>query len=265
MKTGYLRHHLITLFVAILCVTLEGRVVVAKSNATNMCAVNSGLNPACPLTATGVSLRSTTLNATATQTNLNFSLERALHGRTQVLILLPAYNALTITHVGSAHGVGDLSIGLSHVFLAHHGYLMNTIGGMISAPTGANAFSAGRVTLDPFYALSYAPLRNVQLVFTLDYAFGVGGTRLPFAPRVQILQFAPRAIIDLGQQFFISGSATQARVSGDYRYTSYVANATAGFVGHHASLSLSYSAPLGLYSRNITFYHAVTLNLTMRP
>lgn len=265
MTTRSFQHRLIHLAISLLFVVLGGRAAAANGAPARMCAVNTGLNPACPLTASGVSLHSTTLNTTATQHGVNLIVQRTLRSETQIFLSLPVQNSLTITGVGTADGIGDAMLGLWHVFSTHRGRLMHTVGGNASLPTGANAFTTGRTTLDPFYAISYAPLRYVQFVFTTDYAFGIGGTRLPFARRVQTLQFSPRAIIDLGHRFFISGSATQARVSGDYRYTSYVASSTVGFIGPHASFSLSYNMPLGLYSRNITFDHALTVDLSLRP
>ena len=55
------------------------------------------------------------------------------------------------------------------------------------------------------------------------------------------------------------------RVTGDYRYTTYAAGATLGFIGRHTALSISYQVPLGTYSRNLTFDHSIELEFAVRP
>ncbi len=256
----------IALVVAILlCTAAMGRAEAAPRAPVSMCALNTGLNPACPLTAAGLSSRFTELSPTAVQHRWSLFAQRALRGRTQLYIELPVQERRAIATIGTVQGFGDTVLGVNHVLSVRSERLMQTIGGTISLPTGADGFSAGRSALDPAYALSFAPLSRVQVVLGADYSFGIGGTNLPFAPRVQRFRLASRAIVDVGRDWFISGSASQARVTGDYRYTTYAAGATLGFIGRHTALSISYQVPLGTYSRNLTFDHSIELEFAVRP
>lgn len=256
---------LVLLLAALLCAGLVGRAIAAQTTPKPMCAVNTGLNPACPLTTIGISSSFDVLSETTVQHTWSLFVQHALRGRNQLLFELPVRDKLAIANVGTAQGFGDAVLGLNHVLSARPERIMQAVGGTISIPIGADAFSTGRSLLDPFYAISYASLKRVQLVFSTDYAFGVGGTKLPFAPRVQTLRFVPRAIVDVGRRMYVAASASQTSVTGTYRYTSYSATAVAGILDRHLALSISYAIPLGTYSRNVSFYHVVEVDLSVRP
>ncbi len=230
------------------------------------CGLAIGLDPACPITAIGVTATDTPLTAHATQHGIALDGRLARRGREEFDLVLPIANRLTIDGEGSASGAGDARLGYRRV-LVRHGRLAQTAGIALALPTGSDAFSSGRTRIAPSYAFSYALGDRVHLVLLGSYGFDSKGTRLPFSPRTQQLDVIPRAIVDLSQRYGIYAAieGDGARVTGDERYTSYTATARLGIVRRAWNLSASYTEPLGTFSYEHLYHRSLGVELRWQP
>jgi|GEM_PF-6587543 len=235
-------------------ITLPAR---AEDEGDPYCGINTGLDPACPLTAAGVGLSNSALTDTATLRVDTIFGSIEWRGNEQLDISLPLYEHLGIADVGSAFGTGDMSIGFTRVF-AGSKRLAQVAGLSATLPSGAPAFSTGRTQLSTLYALSYALGDRISLVTIGDYSFDAGGTKLPFSPRTQTLSFTPRAVIDLSKVGIYSAIDMQgSNVTGDERYQTYQADATIGLAREHYNVSITYAVPIARFTRENVFYHTI--------
>ena len=244
---------------------LAALVLPAPAIAGQNCALNTGLDPACPLTAIGVSQSTQVLDANATQHGDTLFGSLDLHGDAQVNLALPIYQHLAIAGVGDAYGVGDLYAGFSRVIVRRK-RIAHVLGLAATFPTGAANFSAERAQVVPEYALSYALGSRISLVGIASYALPAGGTKLPYAPRVQRFRFVPRAIVELSKAGLYAAADIDGRnVTGDQRYQEYAADGTLGLVGHRYALSFTYRAAIATFTWHNIFEHDVIGTFSIRP
>lgn len=237
----------------------------AFADATQNCAINTGLDPACPLTAAGASETTTVRTGTATAHADTAFGSLALGGDEQLDLSLPFYDHLGIAGVGNAYGMGDVGAGFSRV-VARRKRIAQVIGLFATFPSGAIDFSTGRTELAPSYAASYALGGRISLVAIASYRFPVGGTNLPYAPRVQRFDFVPRVIADLSKRgLFAAAGIDGANVTGDERFQEYSADGVIGVATPRYALSLTYREPIAFYTWHHVYEHALTWSLSWRP
>lgn len=239
---------------------------IARATRTStICTINTGLDPACPLTAAGISASTIVLNGSATRHENNVFGSFTWHGNQQLTLSLPIHDHLGIAGVGNAYGLGDAVIQYTKAF-GKAGRLTKVAGASVSFATGAAAFSAGRTQLAPMYALSYALGDRIVLLAIAEYRFDVGGTKLQFAPRTQALTVTPRAIVDLSKSgLYFAADISGASVTGDERYQAYQSDGTIGLARRHYGIALTYSVPIAYFTRQNLFYHTLILQATWRP
>jgi hypothetical protein len=249
---------------AVLALMLVPSLVRAQP-ADSYCQINTGLDPACPLTSAGIDLSTSTLSGTATLHDDTIFGSMAWRGNQQLSIALPLFEHLSIAGVGDAYGTGD--IGLQYTYAFGSGKRLTQVAGLAATfPTGAAAFSNGSVQLAPSYALSYAVGNTISLVAIAQYAFPAGGTWLPFAPRTQEFTVIPRAIVDWSRSgIYTAFEAQGSNVTGDLRYQSYFAEATAGIARPHYNLSFTYAVPTTTFTRENVFQRRFSVQLSWRP
>jgi hypothetical protein len=119
--------------------------------------------------------------------------------------------------------------------------------------------------LTPAYAASYALGGSISLVAIASYQFSVGGTNLPYAPRVQRFTFIPRAIIDLSRHGLYAAADIDAEnVTGDERFQEYAADGTLGFAARRYAFSVTYREPIAFYTWHNVFQHELLWQLSWR-
>jgi hypothetical protein len=228
------------------------------------CAVNSGLNPACPLTQAGVEVSNTTLNEGASSRSDTLFGSLAIGGDQQWSASLPVYERLSVSGEGDAYGMGDFDFGYARVFVYKR--FAQTVGLSAELATGATAFSNGRTQLTPSYAASYAVGDRISLVAIAQYTFGAGGTKQPFAPQTRSFTVVPRAIVDLSKRGLYMAAELQGwNVTGDERYQAYAADATLGIARPHYNFAVTYGVPIARYTYDHVFYHTLGVQLSWRP
>lgn len=244
--------------VAFVAFALLARPAFGQSNNPS-CTINTGLDPACPLTAAGVDLSTQTVSANASEHTATLFGSWTWHDGAQLTLTAPVYMHLGIANVGDAYGTGDLELGFTQAFGGKK--RLTQVAGLSSTlATGATAFSNGATQLAPLYGLSYALGGRVSLVATGQYWFDVGGTKLPFAPRTQTLAIVPRAIVDLSRSGLYAAANLQGDdVTGNLRYQAYQAGATLGFARRHANLAVDVGYPITTYTREHIFYRSIGL------
>jgi len=249
------------LLVTVLCASgaLGPTVALADSQP---CAENTGLNPACPLTAAGLIISDSELTDTAAEHDDTLVAQDAWGQRNQLGLQLPLHEHLAIAGVGDADGTGDADFSYNRVLTRSDEPFAQVVGAALIVPSGAVGFTSGYTEIAPLYTVSYAPLRWLQLLGEAQYTLGIGGTRIPSVPRAQTLRLSPRAIVDLWPHgAYASVAADVERVTGGYRYDAYDAGAVVGVVRHRYNLSASYRVPLDDFSRAHVFEHVFGLQL----
>lgn len=230
-----------------------------------VCTINTGLDPACPLTALGVQSSAQIPNATADIRSDTIFYSFAWHANRQIRIWLPLYSHLNILHEGDAFGTRDLGMSYAQI-LRVHGRLTQVGGASATFPTGADAFSNGRTQLAPTYSLSYALGNRIALVAIGKYRFGIGGTKLPFAPRTQESTVIPRVIVNWPRTGLYGALDLQAsNVTGDERYQALRSDAILGIVRGHYALSLTYGIPATSYTYAHVFERTLRVDFSVRP
>jgi len=249
----------------LLMLGLNAKAVFAAQTTDSPCAINTGLDPACPLTAVGIDDSTSVLTQTATQHEISIFGSWDLHGNQQLSVALPLYEHLGITGVGDDFGTGDIAFGYTRTFGGKK-RLTQVAGLSASFATGAVDFSAGSTQLTPLYALSYALGDRISLITIGQYTFGAGGTKLPFAPRAQTLTVIPRAVIDLSPSGLYTAVELQgSNVTGEERYQSYQSGMTLGVVHRHFNLAATYNVPIARFTRENVFYHDFGARLSWQP
>ena len=232
--------------------------------ATN-CTINTGLDPACPLTAAGVQTGTAVFDSAATQRDDDLFASLALRADAQISVALPLYQHLGVAGAGEAYGSGNLALGYTRAFGGKK-RLTQFAGLDVDAAIGSTSFpAAARSQLAPLYGVSYAIGRHISLVTTAQYTFDVGGTRIPFAPMTQQLSVVPRAIVDLSKSglytaFGIAGSS----VTGQERYQAYQSDAVLGIARPRFALSATYSIPIAYYTYHHVFNHAFGFQFSLK-
>jgi len=227
------------------------------------CTINTGLDPACPVTAAGITGTQAALNESSTTRSDAIFASLALHGTQQLSFSLPLYEHLHIDGAGDAYGTGDAALGYTLAFDGRK-RLTQFAGLFASFPTGANTFTAGRTQLAPEYGASYALGERISLVAFGSYQFGAGGTKLPYAPLTQTLTLTPRAIVDLSRRFglYTAIDAQYGSVTGDERYQTYQADAFLGIARAHYNLAFTYRVPISAFTRENLLFHAFGAQLS---
>jgi hypothetical protein len=232
---------------------------------TQNCALNTGLDPACPVTSVNVTQSTTVRSSTATQRADVLSGSISFHDDQQVDLALPLYEHLDIVGTGNAYGAGDAAAGYSRVFVRRK-RIAHVLGLDASFATGAPTFTNGRTQLAPYYAASYALGGRISLVAIASYRFGIGGTTLPYGLRVQRFTLVPRAIVDLTRSgLYLAADIDGENVTGDERFQEYVADGTLGFAARRYAFSLTYREPIATYTWHDVFRHALLWRLSFRP
>jgi hypothetical protein len=114
--------------------------------------------------------------------------------------------------------------------------------------------------------MSYALGDRVSLVAFGTYAFDIGGTKLPFAPRLQALSVIPRAIFDLSRSgAYAEVGLIGTSVTGQQRYQAYKADGALGIVYHRFNIALRIADPIAYYTRERVFFHDVGFRTSWRP
>ena len=228
---------------------------VAAQSANSPCPINTGLDPACPLTAVGISDSTTALTQTATQHETILFGSWEMNGDRELRVTMPVYEHLGIAGVGDAFGTGDAAVGYTQAFGGTK-RLTQVAGLSVSFATGATNFSAGSTQLTPLYALSYALGDRISLITIGQYSFCAGGTKLPFAPRTQDLVIIPRAVIDLSRSgLYTALELRGSDITGEERYQAYQSGISLGIVHRHLNLAATYGVPIDRFTREDEFYH----------
>lgn len=228
------------------------------------CAVNTGLDPACPLTSVTASQTTTVLTSSASEHTSTLAATLA-HGDEQFDLSLPLFDHLNLAGVGNAYGAGDLHLGYDRIVLRRK-RVAHVLGLGVEVPTGAPTFTNGSTALTPYYAASYALGGRISLVALASYRFDAGGTRLPFAPRTQVFSLVPRAIVDLSKRgWYLAADIDGANVTGEERYQSYAADGVIGIAARHYAFSVTYREPIATYTWHRIFQHALRFDLSFRP
>lgn len=118
--------------------------VRAAQTTNSPCSINTGLDPACPLTAVGVDNSTSVLTETATQHDTTFFASWDLAGDRQVSVTFPVYEHLGIAGVGDDFGTGDVGVGYMQAFGGTK-RLTQVAGLSASFATGATNFSVGSI------------------------------------------------------------------------------------------------------------------------
>lgn len=238
--------------------------VLAALVSLQNCAINTGLDPACPLTSAGVTQSSDVRTSTATQHTDTLFATYDVHADQQIDVSMPFYDRLGIAGVGDAYGLGDLSAGYSWVAIRRK-RIAHVVGLSASFATGAPTFSAGRTQLEPMYAASYALGKRISLVGILRYAFPLGGTTLPYAPREQRVSFVPRAIVDLTRSgLYLAADVDGQSITGGERYQAYAADGVLGIATARYAFSVNYQEPIAFYTYHQVFHHALLWKFSWR-
>lgn len=238
--------------------------VLAAALSLQNCAINTGLDPACPVTSVGVSQSTDVRTDTATEHGDSLLGTYALHGEQQIDLSVPFYRHLGISGVGDAYGFGDLHAGYSWVAIRRK-RIAHVVGLSTSFATGAPTFSAGRTQLEPMYAASYALGNRISLVGIVRYAFPAGGTTLPYAPRVQRFSFVPRAIVDLTRSgLYLAADIDGQNVTGQEHYQAYTADGVVGIATARYAFSVTYQEPIASYTYHQVFHRALLWKLSWR-
>ncbi len=258
-------HRLTSVVLGVSIVVCTVAPAAADPHASPSCAINTGLDPACPLTAASIDSGSTLLSDTASQHTDTLALSLAWRGDRQISVSLPFYQHLSIAGVGDAFGTGDMGIGYSFAFGGEK-RLTQAAGISAVLATGSNQFySTGRSELIPMYALSYALGDRVTLLAMGTYAFDAGGEKVSLAPATRAFTLTPRAIVDLTRSgLYAAADAQISAVRGDERYESYQADATLGYVRRHIGLAVTYREPVDPFTRAHVFRHAIDAQLSWR-
>lgn len=229
------------------------------------CTINTGLDPACPLTGAGLTGAQQTITPAATLAGTTIFAQRAWNGRNQFRVDFPVREHLSINGVGSASGRGDLSAAFTTRLQPELARFDETLGAALTLPTGSDAFSAGRAYLDPSYSLTYHAARGISLIGLVDYAFPVGGTRLPYAPNLQTLNVRGRALAVAHNGIYGALEAGFAGVHGDERYTAYDGRVIVGAVfAHRYNASVWYDQPFSQFTKDHVFEHGLGFSLSLQ-
>lgn len=229
-----------------------------------VCAINTGLNPACPLTQAGITSSTSVLSSDATQHTTTLFGSLALDDDRQITLSLPFFDHRDVAGTGNAYGTGDFKASYARV-LPERKRLAHVFGLSVSAPTGSVNFSTGRTQLAPEYAASYALGGRIALVAIARYDFSAGGTTLPYAPRINRFSLTPRAIVDVTKSgLFIAGDIHGENVTGDERFQEYAADGTLGLVRRRFALSFTYREPIAYYTWHHVFNHEIEFGLSLR-
>jgi hypothetical protein len=232
---------------------------------TQNCAINTGLDPACPVTSVNATQSTTVLSSTATQHADTLSGSIALQDDEQIDLALPLYESLGVAGSGDAYGTGDVGAGFSRVVVRRK-RIAHVLGLDAAFATGAPTFTNGRTQLAPFYAASYALGGRVSLVAVASYRFDAGGTTLPYGLPVQRFSFVPRAIVDLSKRgWYLAADIDGQSVSGDERFQEYSADGTVGIAARRFAVSLTYREPIATYTWHQLYRHELLWRLSLRP
>ncbi len=245
--------------------TLQLSTLPGAAAAISNCAINTGLDPSCPLTSSGISTSDTALSDKATEHAVTVFSQTEWRGRNQLRLSLPIHQRFQIENTGSANGTGDLALQFDHVLTARTEPFMQVIGATLTVPSGSAAFSAGRVQVTPSYTLSYAARRGVQLMVTGDYTVDAGGARYAYAPSTQTLRVSPTALLEHRGGLYAAFNAEAYHVTGDYRYSAYDGSARIGkiFDGRY-NVYAGYELPFGPFTRDHVLHHALIFGFSLQ-